>query len=279
MRRLTPPLGQVGGTCISSGYIPAQSRYFRRIANVTFWVIAVALAANLARMSRQTVRAAPVQPAPYTTTLREDAKNQNGIVTLATYYTFAQRSDGSSLFKVDRSAVPGPTDSSGSRSIRILEFAALTHVEIRDLWELKSTRAASHPPLRRDLIPGCRLPQETALGEETMAGYRAIKVSQGPRTSWYAPDHGCALVREVVKFNTGEVSEKTLVALIDGEPDPLLFSVPSAYQEVPPSKIAFGMLGVASSSNAHFVELDKYYHAHRLAVGSSTAAPSTPPTP
>ena len=68
---------------------------------------------------------------------------------------------------------------------------------------------------------------ETFAGEETVAGYRTAKVASNVITAWYALDYGCALVKDRWGFETGEVSEKELVALTGGEPNPALFEVPA----------------------------------------------------
>jgi hypothetical protein len=86
---------------------------------------------------------------------------------------------------------------------------------------------------------------ETFLGEETIAGYRTVKITkakttEGVITSWYALDYGCARVKDRLEFSPTEVTEKELVALVAGEPDATLFDVPAHYLEVPPSELLLG---------------------------------------
>jgi hypothetical protein len=83
-------------------------------------------------------------------------------------------------------------------------------------------------------------PSDTFVGEETIAGYRTAKIVAGIITSWYALDYGCALVKSRWEFSATEVSEKELVALVAGEPDPSLFDVPAHYREVLPSERLLG---------------------------------------
>ena len=224
-----------------------------RVATVLFWTFVITLAANLVYMSRKAIRPALAQPNvfSYTTTLTEIPITAKGQAGQANYYTFGVRSDGSTVIK---------TNIRGDIT-RIIEFASRVQVRVRDFRELKSSIAMSAIPIRRDPNQSCAYSGEASLGEENVTGYRAVRLGKGERTSWYALDYGCALVREVWKFQTGEVSEKTLVSLVRGEPDPALFHVPNAYPDVPPSQL------VGKSANIPgYARRDKYYYEHRPAA-------------
>jgi hypothetical protein len=223
-----------------------------RVVNVFLGAVAIALAANIVYMliSRRPVRAA-TQPVAFTTTLKETPFNAKGESTATNYYTFAVRSDGSSLIKV----------TIGGESRRIIDFTSRVQVRVRDVRELKSSFSSAPVAVPRDPNAGCLQRGETSLGAESVAGYHAVKVGKGERTSWYAPEHGCALVREIWKFHTGEVSEKTLISLVMGEPDAALFYVPHSYEEVPPSKYAG-----KPPTDPRYARLDKYYFEHRPAT-------------
>jgi len=236
----------------------------RRIAAAAFWIVVIMLSVNVVRfLSRNLVHAAAPKVVPFTSTLKESATSPTkNDATGVTFFTFALRSDGSTLAKITRNG----------DSTRMVEFVSKIHVDIKDLRELKSTRSwsGSRTPLLRNPNLNCQaVPAETVVGEESVSGYKAIKLSKGERTSWFAPDYGCALVREVWRFNTGEVSEKTLVSLVVGEPDPTLFYVPNSYREVPPSQLGHSSsadpscIDCAKPTRPPYDKLDEYYFAHR----------------
>jgi hypothetical protein len=106
-------------------------------------------------------------------------------------------------------------------------------------------------------------PDEVFLGEERIAGYRAAKITNGTITSWHALDYGCALVRQRWEFGGPEVSEKELVSLVPGEPDPDLFAVAPHYREVPPSERILSSQKGCAKCNDHsevvLKKLDEYY--------------------
>src|SRR5207247_1010273 len=56
-------------------------------------------------------------------------------------------------------------------------------------------------------------PPETFLGEETIAGYRTVKIGRDIIMEWHALDYGCALVKDRWEFSPTEFTEKELVAL------------------------------------------------------------------
>ena len=101
--------------------------------------------------------------------------------------------------------------------------------------------------------------QDVFVGEETVAGYRTAKITAGIITSWYALDYGCALVKDRWEFSATEVSEKELVALIAGEPDPSLFNVPAHYREVPPSERLLGPKKERTACDKNIEALDEDY--------------------
>ncbi len=111
-------------------------------------------------------------------------------------------------------------------------------------------------------------PKEAFVVEETIAGYRTAKIIDGIITSWHALDYGCAPVKERWQFSATEVSEKELVALVAGEPDPSLFDVPAHYREVLPSERLLGPStgapGRDEKSRKAFQDVDNEYK--RLAV-------------
>jgi hypothetical protein len=164
---------------------------------------------------------------------------------------------------------------------RIIYLASGFQVDTNDQTATKSSiRKRSFKPLASLRDPGSMCvnslagtpiffpPKEAFVGEETIAGYRTAKVADGTITSWYALDYGCATVKERWEFSATEVSEKELVALVPGEPDPSLFDVPAHYREVLPSERLLGPNKEPPGRNENFrkslQEVDDEYR--RLAV-------------
>jgi len=105
------------------------------------------------------------------------------------------------------------------------------------------------------LISG--FPDEKPGGEDVIEGYRAVKLTSGPTTQWFALDYGCAPIKDRAEWPDGQMSEKRLVALIPGEPAPSMFDDPAGFQEVPPSRWL-----LPSDANISAQE-DAYYESHR----------------
>jgi hypothetical protein len=229
----------------------------RRAARTIFWIVVVVLLAQtiyLWRIAPAPIRAATVPATPYTTNLREVARDRHGQETRVMGFTTAVRSDGSTALIVrDR-----------AETFRVLDFSSKVHVEIQELHGLRSVQTTSDAPLHRDPKASCVL-NENVLGFETIDGYKAVKLGEDVRRSWYALDHGCALIRESWRFEDGRTTEKTLVSLLAGEPEPTIFQVPTTYREVPPSMIV-DPEQKHPDLKQRFATRDRHYFAHRPAV-------------
>lgn len=234
--------------------------------NRAFWAITLGLTAHaiylyVPRAVRaQTIHSTSVRPLPHMVTLKSELKDPKGVVSKVLYYTSAVRSDGSTALKVI----------DGQDVSRFLEFSSKTHAIVKEFFESRSIEATSRTPFIRDPNRSC-VATESVIGEESVGLYRAVKVTKGGRTSWYSLEYGCALLREVWNHPNGEVSEKTLVSLIAGEPDPSLFHVPESYKEVPPSEIADPVrgprcVGCTSKFKERLAMRDKYYAENRPAA-------------
>ena len=256
-----------------------SGKYFskwRTILRLVFVLVVITIAAQAGRLlhlqikARTDARAARVgRPIPYTVTLRSTVHGPNGTTTSGLEFTHAVRSDGSKLFR-----------SIGKGSQRILYFSSGFQVDTNEEDKTKSSmrRSNENPATwQRDPDSKClnslagkpmTSARETFLGEETIAGYRTVKIADGIITSWYALDYGCALVKDRWDFSATEVSEEELVGLVAGEPDANLFDVPAHYREVPPSERILGPKkecpGCNEHSNKVLQRLDDDYK--RLAV-------------
>lgn len=194
--------------------------------------------------------ARPHKPIPYTVTLRETVRSPDGSIVAGPEYTHSVRSDGSTLMGVV-----------GKGSQRLLSYSSGEQIETNDLTLTKSSikRGSDNTAeWQRDPDSKClnsmagkpvTSPPETLLGEETIAGYRTVKILSDITTSWYALDYGCALVKDRWQFGPTEVSEKSLVAVAAGEPDSNLFDVPAHYREVTPSERITGSQGESAACN------------------------------
>lgn len=251
-----------------------HSLNWTRILQWLFVVIILAVAAQGGRLLHSQVKnrinawaagAAVRRPIPYTVTLRETVHGPDGTTTQGIEYTDAVRSDGSILMRTR-----------GKGLQRIIYLASGFQVDTNDQNNTKSSirrQNQNHATWQRDPGSNCVNslagspmtfpPSDTFVGEETIAGYRTAKVAAGIITSWYALDHGCALVKQRWQFSATEVSEKELIALVAGEPDPSLFDVPAHYREVPPSERLLGPNkeppGCDEPSRKAMQELDNEY--------------------
>ena len=242
-----------------------------RILRWLFVVIVLAVAAQAGRLLHSQVKnlgpravsAADRRPIPYTVTLRETVRGPNGTTT-GLEHTYAVRSDGSRMMRLR-----------GKGLQRVIYLASGFQVDTNDQTNTKSSIKKQYKPLAslRDPSSMCVNslagtpiffpPKEAFVGEETIAGYRTAKIIDGIITSWHALDYGCAPVKERWQFSATEVSEKELVALVAGEPDPSLFDVPAHYREVLPSERLLGpnkeAPGCDEKSRKAFQEIDDEY--------------------
>jgi hypothetical protein len=229
----------------------------KKSLNYSFWLLAAGLALNAIHMHNSALKAAllPSKVVPYTVVLQDYAIQASGEVP-SRKLTMAVRADGSR-------AVDITSDDPGKTSERILTFSSGKTIYIMEKNYLKSSTydLAKRDPNRWLANPNdsCLVrsanSQPDVIGEETVGGYRTIKLSVklsgGTNTEWLALDYGCALVKDRFEWGDGQVSGKKLIALIPGNPAPSLFDDPAGFEEVPPSRMFPG----ANS--------DSYYYSHR----------------
>lgn len=240
------------------------------------WVVLlIMLGANLVRMMLPKGAAGAAALTPYTVTLKETVLSRDGIAKVASYVTYAVRSDGSCYRRLVHTEGTSGT---------VLHMASGYRIMLDEARGLKSTifkRSVNPARWHRDPRSGCTASlsgqpissvPETVLGSETVAGYRAVKTSSEPGSGtkllwWFAVDHGCAIIQDRMEFSDGTRSEHTLIGLIPGEPEPALFTVPASFQEVPPSAMALQPPAAGPQcgpSCQDFLRgLDAEYHANR----------------
>ena len=235
-----------------------RNAFNRRVVALIFLALVLALTANASRIHLPTLKAAllPVKAVPYTVVLQDFHLQRDGTAVPSFKMTNAIRSDGSKASEMTAS------NSAGSSTERILQFSSGKKMYIFHPEQLKTTvfdpgnyRAANwlRDPGNNCLISGF---PETPEGEEVIEGYRAVKLRyDASTTGWFALDYGCALIKDRAEWPDGQMSEKRLVALIQGEPAPSMFDDPAGFQEVPPSRWL--------PPQANLSAQDAYYESHR----------------
>ena len=233
------------------------------VPRLLFVLLIIGVAALAGRLLHSRLRAQAGRqggPIPYTVILRETVHHPDGTATVAMEVTWSVRSDGSTARRFVHKREPASSE-------RTVQFSSGLEVAINELTNDKTSM------LKKSLLPASRWQRdpnsrcinsfagkpmttmtETFVGEETVAGYRTAKVVSDVITAWYALDYGCALIKDRWGFETGEMSEKQLVALTGGEPNPALFEVPANAAEVPPSARLLGSTKACRDCDAHALE-------------------------
>lgn len=214
-------------------------------------------------------------PVPYTVRLIETFHGSDGSAVDTQESIWAVRSDGASVRHIMQKQ-------SKQTSERTIKFVSGEEIVINELTNIKSTtfeKSVNSARWQRDPSSKCinsfagtamtSLP-ETISGEETVSGYRTVRITANNVTSWYALDYGCALVRDKADWGTGKgYSEHNAVLLVPGEPNEALFRIPVNAREAPPSeRLLSSETNGASNCGAKCMELlqkfDARYFANRL---------------
>lgn len=215
-----------------------------------FWAAVIALSMNAIRLAVTTPgrvadgatdEAAPpgaFRPVPHTVTLKSVFRRTDGSIVPSFTETEAVRADGS---RVHRQEGVG---AAAHFVLRRINFATGQRVEVDDVLERKSTEWGRYDWSEvRDPQADCRQsvlgqPQGSGLqwsGEDRVLGFRATVFKGSRVTIWYSRDLGCQKVKARSAPTAFGYSSKEPVSIIVGEPDSLLFEVPTHYREVPPS--------------------------------------------
>ncbi len=225
------------------------------------------------RMSAHGVRKGG--PIPYTVVLKETVLNPDGVARVGAEITRAVRSDGS---LISRGAIELGDGTKNKQ--RFIQFASGIEVSTNDLANTKSTTLMAHANSarwQRDPNSKCinsfagepfvGEPKEVISGEETILGYRTVKITNNNATWWFALDYGCAMVKSRMDWGGQGVSGKNLVALIPGEPEAALFDV-AQFREAPFSEMLLGPgkkledLGPREAESLR--KMDEDYYKRRL---------------
>ena len=238
----------------------------RTHARAVFPCIVLLFSLNVVRLAVPRLRTLrPGTPAPYTSVLK--TVGMTGGKVHVGNDEWAVRSDGSQMYSA--TYADHPTGRTFYFSSGDTVTAAVDRREKTTL-----PRQHSGPDWVRDPRSGCLLSitggrisaEERSLGEESVSGYRAVKMKLGSLMTWYSLDHGCAPIRQRVASSEGGYSEKTLVSLTLGEPDKELFDL-SGYKEVAPS-VLFGCATCSQSpaTTRRLQSMDRIYAARHAGI-------------
>ena len=195
---------------------------------------------------------------PYTVILRETIHRPDGTRTVVAEQLQAIRSDGSRVVRFTHRGRRETTE-------RVITFASGVRVATDEGARTKSTvlrRGVTPASWLRDPAAQCvrslageplTEPPEVVQGEEMVAGFRTVKITDGIFTEWLALDCGCAVVRSRADWGSEGYSQWDVVALRVGEPDEALFAV-AGYREVPPSERVLGRGESRRSVDAQMLE-------------------------
>ena len=236
------------------------SRPVRSRLNAMFWVLALVLALNFFRTRLPRAHAQTLRAIPYTVVLDQRLIMPDGTTVPALTITWAIRSDGSRVNKIVGNTPPALVE-------RIIDYANGREVYAFDLTRQRATRNDSSLVASRWLRvkeQNCQLlTSEAVAGTEIVGAYKAVKLSQPKHDSWYAPDFGCALVRDRMDWGDKGVNETDLVSLTMGEPSPDLFAEPTDYAQASQMDIF----------NARKAQLKAYLAEHPQAATATPAQP------
>jgi hypothetical protein len=236
----------------------------RRVLNILFWIAVIGLTLKLGdrqllRTHAQTLSGTQI---PYTVIMDRISINPDGSTSVGMTSTWAMRSDGSRAMLIVAHNGSGLVE-------RILNFTSGKQIYIYDSTGKKMTtlNAANtgsgwlRSPERHCLLSAGSV-DETVAGEETVDGYRTVRLTSGEThpdgkmSFWYTLDYGCAPIRQSANWGSLGVNDSRLVKLVAGEPSSDLFADPADYKEVPPSEV-WPMSVKARASE------DAFYYAHR----------------
>lgn len=217
----------------------------------------LALATLTVRIALPVVSGQAPRTRAYTAVLVETLTGANGQQRVVALRTVAARSDGSTA---------EAWGAEGKNRARTIYYATGARIRVNDGLRLKTSYrfppdAHSQPKPDQNCL---QRDADTVLGEEQVAGYRAVKLQSGEVTAWHALDYGCALFRQHVDSGEKGRSETELVLFVPGEPSGMLFNVPNEFREVPPSLLRGPRTDCGPRCQEQNARDDKHYNEHRL---------------
>ncbi len=239
-----------------------------RLLHATSWLAIVGLLVNLGLtlLKRSGVRAETRSPSAYTAVLKETAYDAQGHARPGMLVTWSVRSDGSQSMRMETNRLNERViDSSSGERILVddrhrLKSTEKYKSEVADLW-LRNAAANCLTAEEERNAQRQSVPQS-----DTVGAYRAVKVVRGKLTTWYAPEHGCAMIQSAVDWGDGSRGEQRLVSLEMGEPTAAMFSTDS-YLEATPSQMrcAFGsdLERSCDLTPQEVRAMDARYYSHR----------------
>lgn len=217
----------------------------RKLTTWSVCIVAVALAANAVRLIANRfwgdVAASLTEPAhvtPYTVALKVSWIEPGNAPVLRWEETQAVRSDGSSV-RWERGVRP-----SGPYVTRDIYLVEGLRISTDDVAEIKTSSPIENAVRRlRDPNHRCErslagerlVVSEDVLSEGVVGEYTVIRLRLPRSIGSFAPTLGCALLAETGQGGATGYMLKEATSVRPGEPDPVLFSIPASFREVPPS--------------------------------------------
>lgn len=182
---------------------------------------------------------------PFTATMKEVRFDAAGTERATEIYTYAMRSDGSSVKVVNREFPDGKRypmrlvmDLSGKKRISIDPSTQSTTTYVLSAFILKKTGSDFHSCMGGKLTPRPKI-----AGFET--AYRNITYGKDPEIKnlgeeWVAPALNCFPLKQVIYRHgekTGPHNEIEAITVVLGEPDSALFQIPADYAERSPRQV------------------------------------------
>lgn len=207
----------------------------------------------------------------YTVMRTEAVYDNTGTQRYTNYYVEAQRADGSKVFRSTTNDVQN----------RELYFANGDHIRVNELMGAKTTYpgVSGEARVMRSPDESCVSRTELQAGwlvnsGEPIGGYRTARATlttrDGPLTIWYGLDLGCAVLQLRLQHSNGATEQK-LTAVIPGEPDPALFQLSAALNEVPPSELLSCSRANCGPLPAGYNErVDQHYYEIRARAAAGT---------
>jgi hypothetical protein len=209
-----------------------------------FTVLLVLLAPTFATLAA----AETIAVVPFTVYERYSYRDASGRETTFEQRTYAVRSDGSDVRVVDRYII---RRDEWSRFRVINDVAAMKTISL-DLFTESATTYPMDAGWAQFQRKKTGTPCASVAGErDKILGYevfRELSATKGPKGEtaememWKAPKLNCYPLRVTARLKTakGELEAENVqeaLAVVPGEPDPMLFFVPSHYRERPPSQV------------------------------------------
>ena len=176
----------------------------------------------------------------HTLIVRETLHKEDGSIVALNERVEAMRSDGATVIR----RIPFKEfGQEASGTLRSIFFPSGLSIQVNEKFLLKTSQQGKEVSLRsnlRDMNSYAAKPfyeGETMTGEESVAGFRTVRIQRQGVTRWLSLDYGCTRIKDRIEWGAGNgANETNLVSLIPGEPESSLFEASGGLKEVSPSE-------------------------------------------